>query len=314
MARFVLAMVAVSLTVMISWAAEPPKPMPGKVEPAKAGTTGTIVPGPAIEEACTADGCCDSSGSCGKRPGILARISARWCGHHCAKIDPIPCTNQFPSYGSYCPVITSYTSGCVKSDCGRKFGFGRFSPRGMTSDCGTVECKSECQDSAALRLRAWLGLRRCRNEAQRKCMPTPYHSPVRYYFQPDGEPVANGEGCTLISPGGRIPGLGGCLNTADCSERDAAIGTLRGLLKGIGSRDGLGCSDGHCRRKEECYGIPGSHFNNDVRFARDEKMKFAPIVASEGAGYRGGWHFDLQRVNAETVPQVISAGYKATAK
>ena len=116
---------------------------------------------------------------------------------------------------------------------------------------------------------------------------TPYTAPIRYYFTPDGEPACGGSGCdgvTKINPGGTIR------NPHFAGLRDERVGGggISGRIRGA-----LGCEDCRVRRKEECYGIPGSHFNGNVRFARDEKASVPAIIAGKPDESETSWHNDI---------------------
>jgi hypothetical protein len=261
----------------------PPQAMPGNPEEkaaAKALPTSPTVSSTVVQEAVNG---CDSGTCCPERPGLLGRISAHWSGHRTACVNPGPgCTNSFPSYGNYTPIIVSYAKGCVESDdrC-RRFGLNRFFGR-----CPSTECKT--RGGALSRLKAWFRIGRCESSCDWKMMPTPYVSPVRYYFGPDGEPNSGsacadgscGEGVSRFGCVGDRGGLGSNLGGGRLGSR---------ISTGLGE----GCRNGHCKR-EQCYNLAGTPFNGNgsLRYARDEKPMMPPIVAGKPGEYEGSWHYD----------------------
>jgi hypothetical protein len=187
----------------------------------------------------------------------------------------------------------------------RRFGVGRFFGHCSDEECGN------CRRAGLLaRFKGWICWRPCREKS--KCQPEPYQTPIRYYFQGDTEMTCSGGTCGTsgeCAGAGLSSGIGSRVRGERLAE-----GRLRGEGDGaIGGRGlaGGGCRGGHCRDREQCM-LTGQPFQNELRFARDEKPAAPPIDASKPYDYEGSWHRDGYGAKPAEPPPVQQAGYKTT--
>lgn len=351
MIRYFLAGVTAAILSAAAMAQPMPMAMPGKDTPPAAKPAATPLPtSPTVQmppmemsEGTCSSSSCGSTG-CYSRPGLFQRIAGHWCGQRFARYDPLTCcTSQCE--GSWTPVYGVKQCGSVRcggcEKCRRErhilgFGFGRFLGRRCDSDCATsvsvTTTEATCSTGSA---RAWLGHACGSKEKLTHCQTTPYHSPARYYFTGETEPecpngvCADGQ-CRIsghVATGlvrGHVAYPAGCIGGVPLfgergGGRGLGDGGMSGGCRGRGHINhneyaGAPYHKGRCYNGEQCFGLTGSHFQGNIRFARDEKPTPPAVNASKPYDYQGSNHDLLYMKNAESDPTIQQTGLTTSEK
>lgn len=280
--------------------AEQPQAKPQNEMPPKTAETAS--------EMCSAEGDC-----CPTRVGRFRRLAAQWCGttSH-AFVDPtaVPACNE-PCV--WTPTFVCYQQGqvCLGERCGHMVadrcwrwacgvGLGRF----FGERCPRERVAREW--SALDRLKSWLAGRPHGHQCASNAMPTPYHTPVRYYFTDGVEPNCGGNSCASGGCGADgFAGGGGREPRVMSGSGGSFLARLRGGAESDGRSGGRG---GLCRHKEQCYDVVGSHFHGNIRFARDERPAVPPINAGKPYQNYGNGFMHQYSQTPQPDSKVIPAG------
>lgn len=274
---------------------------------------------------------------CPTRLGLMRRMFGGWNRSRPVCAEPQGCSGAVcPSDGGWCPIITTY-------DHSR----GRHHRQGREAECGEPRCReprcrvrrdreprcralvaamlSRVRDRCRVprehpvlsRVRAWLAGGRC-GVLPQECMATPYQTPLRYYFNGETEPAINcATGCGGGDCGNAVCGPGGC-GPGGCGPAGFGAGYPVGMAGGglIGRVAGRGNGHGGllgCRSREQCPGLAGSHFEGQLRFARDEKPYAPPVNTSDSRFQESGAREMYMKQPPQPQPQatVQQAGYQS---